>query len=642
MSIEITADAILLQSPYLKRNIQLADGPFSCDIFVQPPGIGAPMPLHLDTGWGLPFEAAVQIDGVWHFCGVKHQHSVLWESLTNDFQQVSVEKKSGLLGDCAELLMASPSLGITLAIEYEVSDTLPVMRKSVKVVNNSGKPVKIDNLCPEIIYRSRTGHLLHFLHDYRHEVEGHERFFAGYCDFRFPGTVDVELQPVETIACFNLYELFLPESQVSQRVWRSRVMRALVPWALESRETTFQFSGVVPGKQAGFEPFIPVLQECAAAGFEKIMFFWDQLFTNTGDYEPRKEFFPQGMEDMASFFGCIRQLGMKIGIYASYSIALPESRVRLEHPDWECCDENGITFDPGAFGNMCFLSGWGNYIREKFDILCDMGVAEIQIDGPTDIPCWRKGHNHTSQGNYHYRNWQWEKELFAHLRERGVAFTIPRGPSYLLMGASAIPGGYKEEDFCHSSNRDLLRNYRASMSGARDLLPAWSVWGFLATGNYHGHKIDVCESDPDLFEQGLASLFGCGQNRAISGNMLSAGPETFAIIRRWVSLFKEFRHIFNGDVVNAGVPWEDAADGFLFLNREKEEALAVLINAGDTDFSRNILFPLHYGNLSGKVTVTGILGENRETYDAEADEAGQLFLRVNIPAGKVKLLHFTR
>ena len=232
----------MLESPFLKRDIRLDDGPFSCNIFLQPPGIGAPMPLHLDTGWGLPFEAAVQINGTWHFCGVKHQHSELWQELTNDFYYVSAQKRTGTLGDCAELVMASDSLGITLTIEYEISDTLPVMRKSVKVRNTSNKAILIENLSPEIIYRSRTGHLLHFLHDYRHEVEGHERFFAGYCDFRFPGTIDMTLQPGGSLASFNLYELFLPESASAQCIWRNRVLRKLAPWALASRETTF------PGK----------------------------------------------------------------------------------------------------------------------------------------------------------------------------------------------------------------------------------------------------------------------------------------------------------------------------------------------------------------------------------------------------------
>lgn len=641
MSISIDSGAIRLNSLFLTRTIELEDGPFSCDVFLHPPETGTAKPLHLDTGWGIPFEAAVRIGGRWHFCGIRRQRCALWRELAGEFTVQGATVREGRLGECAVLKTRSESLNLELEIEYELSERVPVMRKSVRVRNVGTQPVTVANVAVELIYASRAGHLLHFLHDYRQEVEGVGRFFAGYCDFRFPGDIDVELGAGEVFESFNLYELFLPEAAVAQSVWRGRVLRELVPWALEGRETTFQVSGLKPeAGETWRELFLPLFDRCAGAGFEKIMFFWDQLFTNTGDYLPRPELFPRGAEELPELVREIRKRGMKAGVYASYSIALPESRIRLEHLDWECCDENGLTFDPGAFGNMCFLSGWGEYIRGIFETLCDWGFEEIQIDGPTDIPCVRPGHRHAGPGNYQFRNWLWEKELFAFLQRRGVVFTIPRGVSYLLMGASAVPGGYKEEDFCHSADRELLENYRGSIHAARRLLPAWCSWGFLAVGSYHGHRIELSEEDPELFEQGLASLFGCGHNRVVSGDRAAAGPRTLEVLRRWISWFKRWRYLFNGDCVKLGVPGEDPVDGLLFTDPERREALAVLVNPGGAACRKNFLFPLKFAGLSGRVAVTEYREETHFVRELCSDDSGQLFTGVEVPSGAVLLLHF--
>lgn len=641
MSITITSDSIQLASPFLTRTIQLEDGPFSCDIFLRPPETRADKPLHLDTGYGIPFEAAIQIDDTWHYCGVRHQHCTLWEELTNDFEVIKLDRQERRLGDCAILTMRSASLALELEIEYELSDRVPVMRKSVRVRNIGHEPIVIANVAVELIYRSRAGKLLHFLHDYRQEVEGHERFFAGFCDFCFPGKIDVKLAPEEVLESFNLYELFLPESSVAQAVWRGRVLRELAPWALNARETMYQFSGLKRQEGcSGLDTFRPLLDSCAEAGFEKIMFFWDQLFTNTGDYIPRPDLFPGGEAELSQLIQEIRQRGMKAGVYASYSIALPESLVRLQHLDWECCDQNGLTFDPGQFGNMCFLSGWGDYIKQVFERLCNWGFEEIQIDGPTDIPCWRQNHNHTTLGNYHYYNWLWERELFAYLQKRQVAFTIPRDIPYLLMGASAIPGGYKEEDFCHAGGRTLLENYRDSIHASRKLLPAWCSWGFLAVGNYHGNQIDISEEDPDLFEQGLASLFGSGHNRAVSGSLVTTGPVTSEILKRYLEWFKRWRYLFNSDCIELGIPGEDPIDGLLFTCPSRQEGLAILINPNAEECRRNLLFPLGFADIQGAVSITEYEKEYSRRRKMNCDQYGQLYAEVCLRGGAVQVLHF--
>ena len=611
---------LIINSNYLKREIDLSEGPHSRELFSKSPDDAFFKASHHGDNWGIPFEAAIKLNNKWEQIGIHQQRNVLWNQ-TASFDIISTDEKA-LLGGAEYKIFCESSLdrlkGITVIITYEVSNELPYLRKQVKVINNSKDAILIQNICVELIYSSRIGRNIVFQHDYRQDVCGQNRHYIGFHDCQFPDDIDFELKPQGSIDSFNVYEIFVPDDECGQAVWTGRVLKKLAPWA-SSPSIIFQCSGICPTQEKkGVKAFEDIISQCYEAGVEMIMFFLGQIWTNTGDYQIRKDLFPNGEKDLKELLEYIHARGMKVGVYCSYSIALHGSEIRENNLDWECIDEYGVKFNPGAWGNMCLLSQWGDYIKEKFFWLVDeLKFDELQIDGPTDIPCFEKTHNHSSLGNYNYKSWEWEKSLFDMLKKHNVAFSIPRGINYILMGASRIPGGYTEQDFCHDSGIKLLTNYRSSMYNQRKYIPAWAAWGFLALGSYHGNSIGATEETPRIFEQGIAALLGYGNGSFISGQELYHGPETQNILNKWMILFKQYRQTFGGDFIRLASPNGKQIDAVLFTNPIAScRALAIFFNPTEKELETSFVLSLKYAGFSAgqKINIIGEADNKKSTH----------------------------
>ncbi|MDD3154403.1 MAG: hypothetical protein PHS41_06000 [Victivallaceae bacterium] len=593
-----------------------------------PPDGEGKMPCHHSNGWGIPFVAAVKYEGKWHYAGPSEQHNPAWEpTWRNEFPLTDLRVD----GSRCCLIFRGELFQLELTVEAD--ETLPVVKTWLSVSNCSERAVVVENLSFGAFYSVRTERNIEFYSDFRQDVAGMNRHFLGYCDFQFPDDVDMVVSSGESLDSFQLAMLMLPEEPNAKSEWRSRVFASLFQQCADS-PTTFHCTGTpVTGK--GIADFFPMIEACAHVGFEQIVFFMGELFTNTGDYRLRSDFFPNGETDLRRLLEKIASHGMTAGVYCSYSIAWRASRIRMEHPDWECIDESGRTFDPATFGNMCFLSPWGDWIRSRLLQLVDFGFAELEIDGPTSIPCFNPAHQHRSQGEYEYRNWLWERELFQELTRRGVRFTIPRGVSYLLMGACAIPGGYTEEDFCHTDGKLLLKNYRASMAAARAKLPAWCSWGFvLAQGRYHG--AEASGRSATEFEESMFSLFGYGHARYLTGEMPYGSEKTAQILQRWLALFKHWKRFFLGSQRIVRAPGADSAECVQYI-ADDGDALCLMYNAHNEPV--RTLFPLRIGK--AHTVKLSFVTKQEEAY-LQCDSAGWFALEETLTPGEVKICKIHR
>ena len=632
----------IIESPYLNRKIDITQGPHSCEVFTKSPDDSFFKSSHHNENWGIPFEAAVKLDNKWEQIGIHNQKNVLWKDKKSSFKVIDVITTQGVHGTENKLICRSAahnSKDIEVSICYEVSSTLPFLRKQVSVKNISSNQITIQNICVELFYSVRIERNIQILHDFRKDVSGYDRHYVGYHDFQFPEDIDIELLPGESIDSFNLYEVFTPDDECGQAVWMGRVLKSLAPWAAK-QSITFQCSGIEPdSEKTGIKAFERILKQCSESGVEIIMFFLGQIWTNTGDYIIRPDLFPNGEDDLKALIKYIHGLGMKAGVYCSYSIADHGSKIREKNLDWECINEQNTRFDPAAWGNMCFLSPWGEYVQDKFLWLVkDLQFDELQIDGPTDIPCFNNSHSHSSFGNYNYKNWQWEKSLFESLRIHDVTFSIPRGINYILMGANRIPGGYTEQDFCHDSGIKLLTNYRSSMYNQRKHSPAWATWGFLALGVYHGNAIGASEETPEIFEQGIAALLGYGNGSFISGKELYYGSETQKILKKWISLFKQYRQTFCGDFIRLASPNGKHLDAALFTNPHAScQALGIFFNPTEEELKSSFTLPLKYTGFSVGQKVTIVDSQTNKDLNLQIDSCLNISFEVKLSSHEVKV-----
>jgi len=628
MPIEIDDHTVKIRSPFFKRDVNIEKGPSSCDIFTRHSKDCQFIPSHHNNGWGIPFEAAVKIENKWIQVGPHSQKNILWHNKISEFYVVKGEPGTGKFGPTVRLVCRPAAhfrYNLEVNVLYEISEKLPFIKKSVSVKNLSGKTITIQNICIELLYEVRISKEIHVIHDYRENVTGSDRHFKGYYDYQFPEDIDITLESGEEIHSFNVFEVFTPGDQAGQSVCIGRVLKEIAPWAVK-QEIAFQAFNVPSSNGTG--GFYDLIDKCADAGFEKFLFFVDQIWTNIGDYKIRRDLFPNGLSDLKKLIDYIHSRKMKAGIYCSYSIAWHDSEICKRHPEWECVDTDGTKFDPAALGNMCFLSEWGNYISEKIMWLTDcLEFDEINIDGPTSIPCYSSGHAHSSIGNYQYQNWLWEKALFAKLKEKGKNITIPRGINYILMGANKIPGGYTEEDFCHSNGIQLVNNYRTRMFYSRNQSPAWAVWGFAALGNYHGNSIAMSEKDVHILDHALGSVFGYGNGGALSGANLYCGKETREILLKWVSFFKKYREVLSGDFLPISHPDGIHPDAVLYACADSIiPALCLIFNPTPEEKDINLIFPLHHAGFSPNKTAS--LNE-REILNLDSHSQGIATVKLN-------------
>ena len=329
---------INIKSTFLEREVDLTSGPHSCALFTKSPDDAFFKASHHKENWGIPFEAAIKINDKWEQIGIFKQKNVLWKDKISVFDIISAsivikdDKKQYKLF-CQS--SRNDLKGIEVIINYEVSDRLPYMKKQVTVNNNSPNEIILQNICVELIYSSRIGRNIIIQHDYRQDICDRNRHYIGYHDCQFPDDIDFVLKSEHSIDSFNVYEIFVPDDECGQGVWLGRVLKHLAPWAA-SPSVIFQCSGIEPhdGKN-GIKLFEKIIKQCSETGVEMIMFFLDQIWTNTGDYQIRKDIFQNGEDDLKQLIEYIHFMGMKAGVYCSYSIALHDSEVRKKHLDWE-------------------------------------------------------------------------------------------------------------------------------------------------------------------------------------------------------------------------------------------------------------------------------------------------------------------
>ncbi len=608
MPIIADGNKITINSPFYRRDINIGEGPFCCDVFSRAPGSETWLGSHHRSGWGLPFEAAVKVNDEWLEVGINTPKCYLWKDRGSVFRVVDVKISVGEFGPAAELICRPPEefqRQIEVTLVYEISEELPFFKKWVKVKNIGNKEILINNIVPEIFYFRRVGSDILALHDFRIDTRFNYPVYFNYFSWAFPSDISVELLPGESLDSFNIYQIITPNSYEGRAVWKNRVLKQIMPNPPAS-DITFQMSNIESGD--GPNPLLELIDRCANNGIETIGAFVDQLWTNIGDYIPREDLFPNGIGDLKKVIDYAHAKGLKIATYASYSIAWHGSDAREKHLDWECVGPDGEKFDPAAWGNMCFLSGWGDFIKEKIKWLVELGFDRIDIDGPTEIPCCDSRHQHTTPGNYEYCNWLWEKNFFGEMVKRGIPAKVPRAENYLLMGASKIPGGYCEEDFCHASGLELINNYRRTIYQARYSTPAWATWGFVALGEYHGNSIELDESRPYILDHALGGFFGYGHTTSMTGDTFYCGPETEAVFRKWIGFAQKYRKTMQGDFIHLAAPDGLRPDAVMHTNPDADvPTVIVVFNPADQIQNIELYLPMEYAGFSAGTEI--IIGD---------------------------------
>ncbi|MCF7853537.1 MAG: hypothetical protein K9N51_01970 [Candidatus Pacebacteria bacterium] len=607
MGVTKNEDSLVLSNPWILRELNLSSsGPATTRFAIRPSGSDAEpwLPVFAFDPQS-PFEASVVVNGKTRRAGPHDPGNPEW-TIRGGFDVVSRNIAETPLGTSVTVGCASKSErafpeAVELKITYEIAEEFPLLIKSVEVTNTGDEAFQVENITVETCPSLRLGSEFRVFTDFYDywpvsRLDEESRWHR----WEFPKPIHYRLLPGESIESFRCFETAVPNEPEAASIVTHRVLKALAPWITRPLISQ-QISDC-----SSFSDLAGHAVSAAENGIECVHFFVDvtnggmqcQLFTNCGDYRPRPDLFPSGEDDLKRLVDIYRKHGVRVATYCALTIAWSSSHIVRANPDWQYLGPGGIRYQPERFGNMCYQSGWGDYIREKLlHLVDDIGFDGLQIDGPYHgLPCCARDHKHGSSDSVPFMNWRWERAFFQELLERDVYIASPQSaPASYLLGNCARPGGYTEEDYQVLCGMPLIIATRARLYDGLYSRPASGAWGFLAFDDYHGNSMGISDRNPELYDHALGGLFGLGYWGFLHGRRLYCSSKTKRIFERWTRFYKDHVSTLAGECVHLARPDGMHPDGVMHVApHATPPAVVVLFNPRAVTAAAALALPLGY------------------------------------------------
>jgi hypothetical protein len=426
---------------------------------------------------------------------------------------------------------------------------------------------------------------------------------------------EIQFKPGETFESFHVFELIQDSTDRERRgLATRRAYRALAPWVQENPI-------LMHVRSARPEAVKLAIDQCADVGFEMVILTFGSGF----DIENEK---PEYLEQLRDLAGYARTKGIVLGGYsllASRSINAENDAI------------NPATGKPGGarFGNSpCIGSAWGtNYFRKLRQFFETTGCGILEHDGsyPGDVCASTNHPGHRGLGDSQWEQWQVVSGFYQWCRARGIYLNVPDW--YYLAGSSKCGMGYRESNWSLPRPQQEIIERQNIYDGTWEKTPSMG-WMFVPLTEYQGGgaaaTIEPLRDHLDHYETRLANLFGAGVQACYRGPRLYDSGETRAVVKRWVEFYLGHRAILDSDLVHLRRADARDWDGWLHVNpRLPERGLAMFYNPLGEEIEREIRLPLYYTGLTDDAMMR--FADGRATR-MKLDPDRSVMVRVKIPA----------
>lgn len=599
MSIQVNGTKIKLTNDFIYRELDIEKGPVTTRYQIRPSYAASWLPIFAFEP-GSPFEAAIVVDG-------KEYEVSSWEergdwTRQGAFQVAAVDIKETELGDALILRCTGRNSGaspVEIKICYELAAKLPVLIKHVEIKNVSDRPLTVENVTIDILKDLRLGCELRVFSDYYWGFKNEDEYYKTFSRIEFPQKIMLELAPDESFKSFRCFQVSTPGDDETAAVLTHRVIKKVAPWI-----TQMHLAQLVNGCDS-YEELLAVADRAHENGIEYIELFYGQLFTNVGDYLPRPDLFPGGKDDLKRLVAYFHKKNLLLVPYCSTTIAYRDSKVCQAHPDWQYLGPDNMRYEPGVFGNMCYQSPWGDYIKGQLtNLISEYGFDGLGLDGTYHgLTCLEKGHKHRSPEAVPFMNWAWERDFFGEMQGQGLYLTAPCTEEGLLLGINKRPGGYTEEDYAVMGGMPLVSTFRSRLYDARYKLPSCATWSFCAIDEYHDHGIEASEGNTASYNHALGGTLGYGHSGNFYGRELYIGPNTEKVFKGWVDFFRKYRATLAGEMIHLARPNGSDPDAVMHISpAANPPALLVIFNPVDVQAKISLEIPLRDAGFAGGST----------------------------------------
>lgn len=431
---------------------------------------------------------------------------------------------------------------------------------------------------------------------------------------------DVDVTAETPFESFRTFELLLDSTERERRsLARRRMYRIIAPWI---HENPLMFHKVHSDPATIRE----AIDQAAETGFEMVIMSFGSGF----NFESRDPGYWNRYKELADYG---RSKGVALGGYS-----LLASR-GAEDP------KDNTRGSPARYGVMpCLGTRWGkDHLANITAFVKHAGFSVFENDGsyPGDL-CEATDHPfHRGKEDSQWVMWKAITDQYKELRAEGVYLNIPDW--YFLSGANKCGMGYRE------TNWSLPRAEQEIIERQNMYDGTWSRtqsmgWMFVPLSQYHGGgeaaTIEPLKNHLPHYEARFANLLGYGVQACYRGPRLFDSPETKAVVRKWVSFYKQHRDVLdNGEIIHLRRPTGRDWDGILHANPAgREKGLACIYNPLPSPIRREIRMPLHYTGLrkNARLSIDGA-----RPAGIALDEAATARITVEVPARGRTFLIFT-
>lgn len=536
-------------------------------------------------------------------------------------------------------------------VNYELYDGIPLMVKSVTLVNQGKKAYKIDRVVNEVLGlveeessvegsfdRMRKPSGIYFETNYafnnsmnyaNSDQTTHWKPDSGYTSqvhyrLQTPCLLEVypekapgiELLPGEVFNSVRTHELLMDKDDRESRGLAVRRMYGTVaPWSAANPIFMHLIS-------KNDEQVRVAVDQCAATGYEAVIISF-------GSHLQMEDTTAVNIQRWKALADYAHGKGIKIGGYSLFS-----SR-RISDAD-DVVDP--LTGKPGGafFGGHapCFGSHWGLWYRDNIqNFYSKTGFDIWENDGPYpgDVCASTSHPGHKGLEDSQWRQMEIQKGLYHWLNNHGVYVNAPDW--YFLDGTNKIALGYREVNFSLPRAQQKILNRQNIYDATWEKTPSMG-WGFVPLTEYQGGgaaaTLEPLSEHLADYEQLMMQYYGAGVQACYRGPRLYDTEVTKALVVKVIDWYKKYRSILNSDVIHLrradGRDW----DGIVHVNPTlKQKGLMMLYNPLKQAITRTIKVPLYYTGLTDVARIREKAGA-AVSYKLNRDYS--VDLKVTIPA----------
>ena len=557
-----------------------------------------------------------------------------------------------------------PHQGIGVAVHYEIYDGIPVLMKTFSLINKSGKELVVTKFEGEYLaVQPSTSRMLHVESDYSFGLAnfresssglgihasggraGFKDYYLGGGTTRFVRDPDwgsmATLNPAEDIFlddpenalllshpptgpnwtvptgesfdAFRTFEILNDTPTGTERAFlaQRRFYRTLAP---QSNEKLLE---VHAPHSRDIGTLGPLLDQMHEIGFEQL-----QAPEHPGSFN-YADLAEANVNPMKTVCDYAKKYNIRVGAYQ-----LVVASQGGWGADVNCIDP--VSKTPGsAFGqSVCAASKWADMYYENMWKMFDLtGMGAYKPDGPYHgDPCASTTHaHHKGLEDSQWAQWKWQCKVLHEGQRRNLYLTIPDW--YVLNGQTCTGMGYREA----TDNIDIVLQtviYRQYIFDATFHKTAQMGWVNLNTEQLHGGM----EKNLDKYERIFFTMLSSGAQVWVRGHRLYDGPQSKAMLLKWMSWYKKYFAIIHGDIIHLKRPDGRGLDYYLHVNSKpgaKEKGMLLVFNPTPVEVTKTLDIPLYYTGLTSTAKIRVEEGPVKEfTLDREC----KVKLPVTIPA----------